>query len=51
MRIAQNLIIIGLIVTLVLLAIQGEIVTKILGFFYAAIILLSWFRNAMANNA
>jgi hypothetical protein len=51
MRIAQNVIILGLVITLVLLAIQGEIVTKILGFIYAAIILLAWFRNAMANNA
>lgn len=51
MRIIQNIILLGLVVTLVLLAIQGEIVTKILGFIYAGIILLAWFRNAVAHDA
>lgn len=51
MRIIQNLILLGLIVTLVLLALQGEIVTKILGFIYAAVIALAWFRNMVANDA
>jgi hypothetical protein len=51
MHIAQNLILMGLVVTLILLALQGEIVTKILGFVYAAIISAAWFKNAWANNA
>lgn len=51
MSILARIVTLGLIVTLVLLALQGEIVTKVIGFAYAVLIFAGWIREEVKTNA